>query len=223
MNNYNLADNRYTAIKKREYEYKLKIFIFCNLFHDNLKCLIHDSFINYKPSNHEIKVFNQFLQLKSKKYKLCSKKFNNKLIELGFNKDYKLGKRKLKELCPKYFNTLDDFKNGFREFYGINDSERCCGYCGISEKQISDLHRNKKINTIRLKNRGTTMEIDRVNPHEFYDKGNIILSCYWCNNAKTDEFDKDEFKEIARGNNNVWSTRLGVPITFPTKIWKKHI
>jgi len=50
------------------------------------------------------------------------------------------------------------------------------------------------------------------------------MSCYWCNNAKTDEFFVDEFKEIARGINYAWQKRLGNEIVvFPEKsdIWNK--
>ena len=49
-----------------------------------------------------------------------------------------------------------------------------------------------------------------------YKIGNIILSCYWCNNAKSDEFSLSEFKEIARGINHTWNKRLrSIDIEFP--------
>jgi len=34
------------------------------------------------------------------------------------------------------------------------------------------------------------------------------MACYWCNNAKTDEFDGDEFKEIGEAIKKVWKKRL---------------
>jgi len=53
------------------------------------------------------------------------------------------------------------------------------------------------------------------------------MSCYWCNNAKTDEYIPSEFKEIARGINHVWNKRLekdGISekIIFPedSAIWE---
>ncbi|WP_188117205.1 hypothetical protein [Campylobacter concisus] len=35
------------------------------------------------------------------------------------------------------------------------------------------------------------------------------MACYWCNNAKTDEFSPEEFKPIAEGIREVWNKRLG--------------
>ena len=60
-----------------------------------------------------------------------------------------------------------------------------------------------------------------------YKLDNVVLACYWCNNAKTDEFSPNEFKEIARGINEVWKRRLAIRnnqehLVFPenSSIWK---
>jgi hypothetical protein len=34
------------------------------------------------------------------------------------------------------------------------------------------------------------------------------MCCYWCNNAKTDEFTPTEFKFIGQMIGNIWNTRL---------------
>lgn len=102
--------------------------------------------------------------------------------------------------------TLEDFK----DFWKTKD-ERICGYCGIPEKCIEDL----SIQTKRFYSRGKTMEVDKMEPNQGYTKENIILSCYWCNNAKTDEFTLHEFKNIARGINKTWSKRLSEEVPFP--------
>lgn len=34
------------------------------------------------------------------------------------------------------------------------------------------------------------------------------MSCYWCNNAKTDEFTFEEFEEIGKSFGLVWNKRL---------------
>ena len=41
-----------------------------------------------------------------------------------------------------------------------------------------------------------------------YSLNNIVLACYWCNNAKTDTFSPKDFKPIARGINQVWNEKL---------------
>lgn len=86
-----------------------------------------------------------------------------------------------------------------------------CGYCGVSQKQIDELDKiYEEYNGYGLtkRPRGYKMEVDQMFPDKGYIEGNIILSCYWCNNAKTDTFLPHEFEEVARGINTVWTARL---------------
>ena len=107
--------------------------------------------------------------------------------------------------------------NSFTKIWDIK--ERACAYCGVNETQIKELIDNNKIKTKRVYSRGKTMEIDKKEADGEYETKNIVLSCYWCNNAKTDEFDIDDFEEIAKGINKVWSKRLGKSIVFPEEIY----
>lgn len=43
-------------------------------------------------------------------------------------------------------------------------------------------------------NRGYWLEIDRKNPKALYSSDNCVLSCYFCNNDKSDVFDDAEHK-----------------------------
>jgi len=83
-----------------------------------------------------------------------------------------------------------------------------CAYCGISMKQINEI----KLYTKRA--RGYSMEVDQKDPYGFYSDSNCVACCYWCNNAKTDEFTVSEFKEIARDINNIWRQRGADIIDF---------
>ncbi len=122
----------------------------------------------------------------------------------------------IKNYKKKYIKYFEKENLSYEDFQSIWDNgDRRCAYCGISEDQIKILINGGKILTKRLYVRGKTMEIDRIDPNGEYDKKNIILSCYWCNNAKTDEFDLDEFKIIAKEINHIWSKRLGMEISFP--------
>ncbi len=98
-------------------------------------------------------------------------------------------------------------KEAFYKFYKEDSFNRECEYCGITEKDIDKLIREGNINTKRLTSRGRTMEVDRKDGHGEYSLDNIVLSCYWCNNAKTDEFTYDEFKEIAPHIKKAFKTR----------------
>lgn len=90
------------------------------------------------------------------------------------------------------FISLDDF----RLFYGEDNKDRECNYCGIKESEIEQLIKRNLITTKRLSTRGIKMEIDRLEANKGYIKDNIVTACYWCNNAKTDEFTADEFEPI---------------------------
>ena len=52
------------------------------------------------------------------------------------------------------------------------------------------------------------LEIDRKRPNEEYTTDNSVLCCYWCNNAKTDEFCATEFKAIGEEIGKIWRKRL---------------
>jgi folylpolyglutamate synthase/dihydropteroate synthase len=81
-----------------------------------------------------------------------------------------------------------------------------CEYCGVSNEQIKKLRENKLI--FSKSGRGFSLEVDRKDPNLEYTKYNCCMACYWCNNAKTDEYLPFEFKEIARGINTEWNRRL---------------
>ena len=109
----------------------------------------------------------------------------------------------------------DDFKGKFSETdFNKMLEKTTCSYCGISLAQIEELGKSGKLNNKRSDARGYTLEIDRKLPNLEYSKENCCMACYWCNNAKTDEFSPREFKPIARGINEIWNKRLEA-------IWKE--
>ena len=118
-----------------------------------------------------------------------------------------------------YQTTILTFKE-FNDFWNPKVG-RACHYCGISESQINQLDNDNKIETKRFYSRGKTMEVDKKDAFGEYTKDNILLSCYWCNNAKTDEFSLSDFKEIAKGINGVWSNRLNTKINFPDNTYNQ--
>lgn len=130
-----------------------------------------------------------------------------------------------KELYPqdKYtFSELKDYKKelSWGQFVQMMIKDNCA-YCGVSIKQINDI----KLFTKR--SRGYTLEVDQKDPYANYTDENCVACCYWCNNAKTDEFLPSEFKEIARGINKAWKQRLKASgstetICFPenSDVWK---
>jgi len=93
-----------------------------------------------------------------------------------------------------------------REFDALLDQKNCY-YCGITIDDVVILAQKRKI--YKKNERGWTLEIDRKNSNLEYFPSNCVMSCYWCNNAKTDEFTAEEFKRIVgKAIAQVWHERL---------------
>ncbi|MBC6992238.1 hypothetical protein [Hymenobacter sp. BT491] len=101
------------------------------------------------------------------------------------------------------------------EFQGLfTAGERACSYCRITEAEFAQLIADGQVQTRRLRTRGTTFEADCREPWLGYAPSHVTLCCYWCNNAKTDEFTPDEFQPVANALARVWRQRLdGIPST----------
>ena len=130
-----------------------------------------------------------------------------------------------------YNELLIGYKKQFENIFPINDfntmlDHKICAYCGISVDQIKELGRAGLLHNKRSETRGYSLEIDRQIPNLEYTPDNCCMSCYWCNNAKTDEFSPYEFKEIARGINHAWNHRLkNNSVHFPdnSPVWSNTI
>jgi len=104
-----------------------------------------------------------------------------------------------------------DYCDDFENIFPINDfnnliKEKECHYCHISLDALYILFDNKQI---RKKNtRGWELEIDRCDSNLEYTKDNCVMACYWCNNAKTDEFCETDFIDIGKEIRKIWEQRL---------------
>jgi hypothetical protein len=102
-------------------------------------------------------------------------------------------------------------KISFKTFYEwYLKQEKKCFYCGVEEEKMRMLLDSKRVTTKRL--RGRKLELDRKNPKDesYHDLNNFVLACYWCNNAKTDTFTSDEFKEVGEVFKKIWEKRGGM-------------
>jgi hypothetical protein len=85
---------------------------------------------------------------------------------------------------------------------------RQCEYCGVKEEELALLNKDEQMINKRT-TRGRTLELDRKKPNEPYDNlDNLVMCCYWCNNAKTDTFTHDEFKIVGEAISSIWKNRL---------------
>jgi 5-methylcytosine-specific restriction endonuclease McrA len=124
------------------------------------------------------------------------------------NKDLEPYWRPITKIRDKW--KLKKIGGNFWDFYKwYKSTEQHCHYCKITQAQIDKLHilgLNNKRTT-----RGRTLEIDRKIADESYSNiTNLVYSCYWCNNAKTDTFTEEEFKIIGLAIGTIWKQRLNI-------------
>lgn len=103
----------------------------------------------------------------------------------------------------------------FKQLVSPQNGELACEYCELTESDFRQLIQRGLVRTKRLSTRGSTFEFDCRDPEQGYTKNNVALCCYWCNNAKTDEFSAGEFKPVALALAAVWRQRLSTQSPGP--------
>jgi len=99
----------------------------------------------------------------------------------------------------KKFNSKkgsEDFKfKNFLEFYfWYKTQPKKCSYCETKEDVLMYLFDNNVISSKRK--RGRTLEIERKDSTlNEYSKDNCILSCYFCNNHKSDTISEKDYRK----------------------------
>jgi 5-methylcytosine-specific restriction endonuclease McrA len=138
-----------------------------------------------------------------------------------FNVDAWYNSNKYKNIQTKKGVFQQKFRNGtdinqivtpslLYELYLWWDSvKKECIYCGLKEADLERLHLLPKHINKRYPKRGKSLEIDRKISHICYsDINNLVIACYWCNNAKTDTFSYEEFLPIGKLIKDIWSNRF---------------
>lgn len=121
-------------------------------------------------------------------------KDNNKPLISDLQKQY------IDNIFPRKVFPKQEFEAMFTE-----DIE--CEYCHMTENKVSNLIGKGQIHKKHI-TRGWSLEIDRKIPNHEYTKENCVWCCYWCNNAKTDEFSHPEFIIIGETLEKIWNGRL---------------
>lgn len=105
------------------------------------------------------------------------------------------------------FNSDDQLYNLFQWW---ETTPKVCFYCSLPENSLEELHNQPGHINKRFPKRGKSLEIDRKQADLPYSNiQNLVLACYWCNNAKTDTFTEQEFLEVGRAIKSIWKRRLG--------------
>jgi 5-methylcytosine-specific restriction endonuclease McrA len=201
---------KYEAIIKRSFKTKLDVF----LFDIYLKTLFVENFSH--EEFHHFEITDQILSQYEKAWQLLD---DERLSEDGpqmheidnFIQNWHKQNPKVNDLLLNEYKSLfrkEYFPfSKFNELFDQDPANRECHYCKITDKDIELLRKQRRIKTKQL--RGYCMELDRINSNREYRPENVVLACYWCNNAKSDEFTSSEFSShIGSGIGHVWEERL---------------
>ena len=112
-----------------------------------------------------------------------------------------------KERIKKYYNANKSKLIGFEDrqsfinwyMHELYINENKCHYCETSIFVIRELLNNNIIQYRRVGKsgtRGANFEIDRMNPFDGYSRENCVLSCYYCNNDKSNTFNYEIYRNI---------------------------
>lgn len=102
----------------------------------------------------------------------------------------------------KGLNSFLNFED-FEKWY--NSQEKACHYCGLTEVDSQKIAMTGILKSSRFpqegkpgrgQGRGVWLEVDRLSPKENYSSENCVLSCYFCNNDKSDIFHGGEYKKF---------------------------
>jgi hypothetical protein len=201
------AELKYKALLKRSFKNNLDIFLFSVYFQENT---LHTNnllgkYANFIPDQDLLNDYIKICQISSSNQHFKHLKIGN--LDKAITQWLKMNINTLPSFFDLYSNKFMDFES-FKVFYKPDNYNRACKYCSISESQISLLISSNKIKTKRLNTRGVSMEVDRIDSTLPYEISNIVFACYWCNNAKTDEFSAKEFALIGEQIKNIWGERL---------------
>ncbi len=226
--------NTYNRKAKESFETKYRLFVFHKYFEKNITEIdkldvdesldfpitdeLCHSFFNLYYQKEEV----QDIQYKGKNIKsskitkdlFCYDKCENKISLLRLTSDNYLKEQDIK-VKEKYLKLRNSYREEFKksiftweDFRDMVQNSDECHFCKISTEKIYKMGQNGLLRNKRSTTRGYSLEIDRLNPNLEYRKNNCEMVCYWCNNAKTDEFSYEEFKRIAEGFKVVWQNRL---------------
>lgn len=112
------------------------------------------------------------------------------------------------DVLIKKYNDGDFGFRTFKNFYKwYEDQPKKCCYCGTSEKDLEILFKVKNDESERdkklySKKRGFTsaLQIEKLNPNKPYNEFNCALACAFCNNAKSDMVNKENFEKFAKAH-----------------------
>lgn len=201
--NDKIVIQKYRSKAQSSFKTKLDLFLFAkSLIPDENELDYHD-FQSFKINKSLVKQYSaEFWQFENE-YNIAGRTIGsiyNHIVRL--KKEYNnLIKQWEKRYCESEFDVIFPLQ----DFVALLNIGKC-EYCNINEEDIDDLADHLKL--WKKSHRGWSLEIDRKDSNYEYTKNNCVMACYWCNNAKTDEFTHEEFRKVGKVIKKIWADRL---------------
>ncbi|MBU0490056.1 MAG: hypothetical protein KKD31_19120 [Bacteroidetes bacterium] len=207
---------KYRSKAKDSFNTKLTMYVFDKVIQGEEKSIASEDFVKFKIDETLKNIYTaKYWQwdVSAKLKEICTQINSPVKTDLTIRDIYdemkslrERHKSDFKEFEAKYIANFSEFFPE-EEFQKLLEKE-CCHYCGITLQTIEDLTKAGKIFKKQL-TRGWTFEIDRKDSNFEYTPDNTVACCYWCNNAKTDEFTEEEFLRVGEVLGKIWKRRLG--------------
>lgn len=192
---------KYISKSKDSFKTKRNLFVF-HLAINSTNSFTASDFENFEIKDELVKIYTTEYWQQFEEYEINGISIKSILEKI---KNLEKMNSDLLKMCENKYVEQFNLKFPETEFIKLLSAESC-HYCKITKSEIEKLGENLKLNKKSF--RGWTLEIDRLNSNfEYYPK-NCVMACYWCNNAKTDEFTESEFLKIGETINKIWQNRL---------------
>lgn len=196
-------DKKYKAKANDSFRTKLELYLFDRISSGLMQHINHSDFKDFHISQMLVELFSTVYWQELQEYQIRNKTIAE--IERSISNWKSENKPLITEFQKYYVNEM--FAEIFpEEKFNLLTKSDTCAYCGITIGQIEKLGTGHKLH--KKNYRGWTLEIDRLDSNFEYTPDNTVMACYWCNNAKTDEFTFEEFKLVGRSIKQIWNIRL---------------
>lgn len=195
---------KYNSKANDSFTTKLNLYLFSKVIRQDLDNISLDDFIKFKIDTDLVNLYTaEYWQYEAKHFLVPG--LTNDAIYEQLDTLHKTHKDFIAEFRQDYIKI--QFPKIFPKpvFDDLLKTDNCA-YCTITLNEINQLAELKQLH--KKNYRGWTLEIDRLDSNLEYKKENCVMACYWCNNAKTDEFTAEEFMSIGSEIRKIWNNRL---------------
>jgi 5-methylcytosine-specific restriction endonuclease McrA len=211
MNSISVSDlNRYYYHKARSsFKARFDLLLYEYITHSIVGEITIEQLNNFEIQEH-LETLNEYIHVYWQQEGNKTYLINGKTIDSIYQemKEWRISHKATSDTLLKYY-IENIFPRVFPkdEFFQMIENACECEYCHITLNQINKLIDQKALFKKHI-TRGWSLEIDRKAANLEYTKDNCVTCCYWCNNAKTDEFSHREFKKIGIEIQKIWNERL---------------